>query len=116
MGLRDVITRFATGTYTVTRYATGALATGVFTPGSSSTFSIVACVQPQRGREIKVGPEGQTGADVKVVYTKTEVRATPGSPDVVTVDGDPFKVFEVERWDAWGDNHYRAYVARQTVP
>ncbi len=102
--------------YVVTRYATGTMLKGRFTPGAATKHALgMSSIQPQRGRELLVGPEGQTGDDVKLVLTRFELRPTPGSPDEVAYDGDTWKVFHVETWRAFGGVHYRAAMARQKV-
>lgn len=118
MSARDNITSpgFLTGTFTVRRYAVGSVVLGRFTPGTNATFAIQANVQPNRGREIIVGPEGQTNEDVRVVRTTTELRATPGTPDEIQIDGSWWKLFHVETWIAFGGTHYKAYAARQAIP
>jgi len=85
---------------------------------TTSTFSIVASVQPVTGRELKDVPEGQRGDEVRVIYTQTELhmRKAGFQPDVVTLDGEPYEVYKVERFDAFGDTHYRAYAARTKSP
>ncbi len=101
-----------TGDYTVTRYAAGTTTLGVFTPGGTSTFLIAASIQPYKGREIKIGPEGQQGDDVRMVFTETELRATAGTPDTILYKSQQWKVFECEDWAALGGVHYRAFIAR----
>jgi hypothetical protein len=117
MSVYDVIGRpgFKTGTFTVTRYAAGSYAAGVFTAGGTSTFSIDACILDQ-GRKLKVGPEGQSGENVKAVWTLTELRASPGTPDEVSIGGEAWKVFEVAKPEGLGGSAYRAWVARKVVP
>jgi len=106
---------FKTGTYTVTRTAAGTRTLGRYTAGAASTFSIEASVQPVTGRDLQAMPEGQRAEETKVVYTTTELRTrTPaGEPDTIAIDSETWAVTKVERWDAFGDTHYRAYVARQ---
>lgn len=114
----DAITRFATGTYTVSRFGAGTWSAGVFTRATPTTFSIVASVQPVTGREIRALPEGRRGDEVRVVYTATALRTegATGSADTVSIDGEAWEVFKVESWIAWGETHYRAMVSRTAAP
>lgn len=117
MSRLGAITRFASGTYTVSRYGAPAWADGLATKASPSTFSIVASVQPVGGREIRALPEGRRGNEVRVVYTATLLRTeAAGSADIVTIGGEPWEVFKVETWEAWGVTHYRAFVSRTSIP
>lgn len=118
MSIHDVCESpgFKTGDYTVTRYAATTInADGLVVPGATSTFTAAGSLQPYRGREIIVGPEGQTNEDIMSLRTNTELRATPGTPDEVTHEGVQWKVFRVESWTGLGGTSYRAYIARQKV-
>lgn len=115
MSVLGAIASFSTGTYTRTRYAAGTTTDGVYTPGSASTTSIVASVQPVRGAELKALPEGRHADHSRVVYTETELRVSP-VPDRVTINGDAFEVFKAEPWGAFGETYYRAMVSRLVVP
>jgi hypothetical protein len=118
MSVHTTINRLATGTYTVTRYAAASDdGFGRKVPGATSTFPIVACVQPDnKGLSNMVGPEGQTGADIASVWTMTELRPTPGSQDEITFRGEQWKVFACELWEGLGGTSYRGWAARQKVP
>lgn len=121
MSLLDSITAFLTpgSPYTVTRKAAGAYSTGYYAPGATTTFAIAASVQPVTGRDLRSLPEGQHAEESRVIYTATELRTrTPTTePDVITIDGDPWEVTRVERWEFGTDTtHYRAYASRQVIP
>lgn len=113
-----VITSFSTGTYTVTRTLAGSYTAGRYAAGAVSTFDVVACVQPVSGRDLQSLPEAQRGDEVKVVYCATELRTrTPAQePDTVAIEGESYEVFRVERWDAFGEVHWRAYTSRLVTP
>lgn len=83
-----------------------------------TTFAIVASVQPVTGRMLMDLPESQRADETRVVYTETELRTrmNGNDPDVVTLDAEPWTVVKVERFDAFGGTHYRAYVARTENP
>ncbi len=121
MSLRDAIASLAQGgPYTVTRTATGTREKGHYTPGSETTFDIVASVQPTDGAELHDLAEGQRTDEVRVIYTVTELRTrTPaGEPDRIELEGseDPWIVIKVQRFDAFGGTHYRAWAARVEHP
>lgn len=121
MSLVGVIDDFATGTYTVTRTAVGAYdSAGRYTAGSTSTFSVVASVQPTSARDQVVMPEGIHYEDAVVVYVATELRAfdaSTGAGDTFPYRGDTYRVFSVEGpWELDGDAHYVARATRQAIP
>lgn len=117
MSRLGAITRFATGTYSVARYGAPTWSDGIGTKAAPSTISIVASVQPVGGREIRALPEGRRGNEVRVIYTATLLQTeTSGSADIVTIDGEPYEVFKVETWIAWGVTHYRAFASRTSIP
>lgn len=107
---------FGGANYTVTRTALGAHgADGLYVAGAPSTFTMNASIQPQRGQVLKVGPEGQTGESVRVVYSDVYLIAAP-HPDSFTYDGATWKVFEVNPWDAFGEDPCVSYIAKIGVP
>lgn len=112
-----MIARFKTGTYTVTRTAVGTRTNGRYTPGATSTFDITASVQPVTGRDLQSLPEGQRAEETRIVYTTTELRTRTATvdPDSISIDSETWAVVKVERWQAFGNTHYRAFVARQTT-
>lgn len=118
MSLLSVITRFATGTYTVTRTAAGGNTAGRYTAGATSTFSIVASVQPVTGRYLRVLAEGQRADEARLIFTSTELRTrTPtNEPDLLAVDGETWEVFRVNRWQHLGETHYVVMASRKVVP
>ena len=125
MPLVDTIDSLGTGTYTVTRRGRGTITDGVYTRGTiTSTFSIVAVVQPatgmQRvvpGKDMLAHDDGQTVDDVLALHTETLLfPPTPtGEADYVTLDSAQWIVFRVEKWDLAGQVFYRAVIARDTA-
>lgn len=109
-----VISRFQTGTYTVTRTTAAAPVAGRYVAGSSSTISVDASIQPVSGRDLKILPEARHGEDVRVVYTLTALKTvSPGyDADSIAIGGEAYEVFKVEAWP----NHYRVFVSRQVKP
>ena len=120
MALRGAIASLTQGgPYTVTRVTDGGYdADGIAIAGSSSSFSAAGSLQPVTGRELRDFPEGQRGDEIRVLYTLTECRTRVGThaPDVITIDGEPWTVVKVEKFDAFGDTHHRVYVSRTSKP
>ncbi len=122
MGLRGAIASLAQGgPFTVTRTAEGDFGDdSVYTSGAQTTFTIVASIQPVTGRELQDRDlvDTQRGDEVCVVYTTTELRTRKkdNDPDVITYRDEPWTVTKVEQFDAFGETHYRAYIARTESP
>ena len=123
MPLTDIIAHFSTaaadGTpagYPVTRRAQGSYGSaGAFIPGSTSAFTIDACIVPFDGRERITLPNGVHTHDVRVIDTATELRCEP--PDIITIRGEAFAVFAVEGpVQMSGSTRWTAYASRQVIP
>jgi hypothetical protein len=117
MNVAGSIASLATGTYTVTRTAAGDFGGGFpislggglasnedgrYRPGTSSTFTISASVQPARGRDLLRLPEGQRTREVIAIFTATALQtaAAPGgaTADAITFQGSQYEVQTVEYW------------------
>lgn len=113
MSLAGVI--FPTGEYSVKRTNEGTYVNGDYVPGAEETLTIVAGIQPLTGRELQNLRRGITATEVRVVYTNRELIAldeTAGIvPDIITVDGDEWRVFKCERFRILA-NRWRAYIER----
>lgn len=113
--LSDVIELLASGCYVVTRRGVTTRVAGRRVAPVSTTFEIVASVQPASGRDIARLPEGQRSSEVMTIFTKTELRpAQPElgtEPDRVAIDGGVFEVASVQRWNKLG-NFFKATAVR----
>lgn len=118
MSLNGVIESFATGTYTLTRGTSGVYTDGRYVSAAPSTTTVEACVQPVSGRKLLPLLEGRRTDEVRVVFTQSELfPVTPSQrADQLTIDGEQWEVFNVERWQHWGETHYRSLVSRLTLP
>ncbi len=117
--LSNVIGRFKSGTYTITRTGASTNVNGYAVSGAVTTIpDVVMSVQPADGRAMKLAPEGCTSEDVRIIYTTTQLLTlTPdNAPDRITIDGDVYVVFKVQTFGIISGGHYRAYAARQTIP
>ena len=123
MSLRDSITSLASGTYTVTRTEAGTRVGnfGRYTAGATSTFEMVASIQPATGRQLRDLPEGQRGDETIAIYTTADLRGRmPGSPgnepDVITYRGELWTVTQVKVWESFGASHVEALAVRAPDP
>lgn len=98
-----------------TRAGTPSSSYGRVVPGTPSTFSANAAVQPLSPRERLLLPEGERTKEKIKIYSTTQLRI--GSPDAGTI-GDRFThngvLFEVDAEAAWsGDgSHYRYWATK----
>jgi len=104
--------------YTIEREAAGSTGTnGIYTPGATTTFDIVAGWQPMTGREREQLPEGdRTKASAKL-YCDTAQPAlrtvAPNGPrcDVLQRNGRRYEVLSEIDWsDHAATTAHRAYV------
>lgn len=119
MSLRGAIASLTQGgPYTVTRTTNGALVKGKAGAGTPSSFSVTGSLQAVNGRELQALPESFRADEVRVLYTLTELRTVSDThqADKLTIDGEPWLVIRVEKFPAFGDTHYRVYVARRGLP
>jgi hypothetical protein len=114
MDLSTVITSFKTGDYVVTRTVASTYnGNGVLVPGSTSTLTIEACVQPLGGRELRRLPEGLRNKEARQVYTPTELRTaqTGNEPDSIAIGSNSWQVQTCEPWAELG-GYFRAIVTK----
>lgn len=118
MSLSGVIGRFKTGTYNVTRTAVGVRVNQVYVPGATTVIPIDASIQPVSGRMLQDLPEGQHAEESRLVYTRTELKTrTPGTdPDIISIDGEDYRVTRVEKYGTISGGHYRVWAERVVVP
>lgn len=118
MSLAHAIAIFQTGSYTVTRTAAGTHTAGRYTPGSTSTFTVDAVVQPVTGREFVPMPECPAGHENKLVHCTTALATLAGGrADRIALDGgEPWVVYHAEFWSHTGETFCRALVSRAVTP
>jgi hypothetical protein len=105
MNAAATIARLGTGTYTVTRQSPSDYGDdGRLQDPTTSTFDVVASVQPVNGRELQRLPEGLRTSEVRKLYTATQLKTQGAAqdPDLIQIDGDSWEVQTVERWDILG--------------
>jgi hypothetical protein len=98
----DLISDFATGTYTVTRRAAATLVKGRAQPGATSTLTVTASVQPASGRDLLRLPEGRRSIETRVVFTATQlligIEGAANESDLISIDGQTWEVQQVQSW------------------
>jgi hypothetical protein len=93
-GANYTVTRFLPGTYTKGKWVGG---------GTSSTFTVVASVQPLKAFEAMAQPEGFRSREMIRIYTKTALQATREDQavrgDQIVYKGRTYEIMRVEQWD-----------------
>jgi len=98
----SLVDSFFTNTYMVERSGPGSYENGFYVAGAKETIKVRGSMQPLNARELKLVEEGSrlkqyfkfySDQPITTINTKTLNRA-----DVITVDGDTYKVFSVESW------------------
>lgn len=111
--MSDVIAELSSGTYTVNRYGPAAFVGGRAQTPASSQFTIVASVQPVRGRELERLSELYRTTELLACFTATRLRTVSeeGETDEVVVDDVPYAVQSVEDWSKLG-SFWKAIIVR----
>jgi hypothetical protein len=114
----DPDSEFCTGEYTITRRAAPTWTDGIKVDGAVTTIADVPMsVQPVK-RSMRAPAEGQHTEVTHIAYSQAEL--IPRSPayagDLVSHNGESFLVIGSKRWEAFGDVHWVADLARQVTP
>jgi hypothetical protein len=113
----SLIDRFLTGMYSVTRLSAGGYEAGHYVPGKPETVQMRGSLQPTSARELKLPSEGgrlmqyfkfYSDAPLLTINTKTLAKA-----DVVTINGDTFKVWSTEPWLGVDIPYFKAILYRE---
>jgi len=105
------IASFATGTYTVTRRGPSTVGVdGRADLATSTTFSILAAVQPLGGRDLQLQTNGMRVAERQTLYTETRLRVKD-DPDIVTIAGEDWEVENQSDQSVMG-NYFKATIVR----
>lgn len=88
---------------------------GQFTASATTSFNILASIQPLSGNEMQSLPEGRREKEAIRLYTSTELKiAAEGgaNADVVTIAGKDYEVIAVYPWRNGILNHFKVIVSR----
>lgn len=101
--------------FVVTRKEAGSFVNGKWVEGDTSTFTIQASVQPLRGDEIQLLPEGRRNSQAVRIYTDTLLYNKTNestNPDIVTAFETDFEVLTVEPWQSNVINHFKCLAVK----
>lgn len=123
MSVLDSIDDLATDTLTVQR-SQGSYTNGVYTPGTPTTFQIVAVVEIAfnmnrviGGADLRSRNEGEQTFDVRQIWTRTPLLtlSTSNDPDVIVgFEGGNWTCARSEVWTYEGETHHHVLLTRQT--
>ena|ERR1051325_12214126 len=114
-----LISRFMTNTYVVTRRGPGTYVHGIYEPGTEETIEVLGSLQPLSPRELKLPEEGTRLKQYFKFYTDQPIlpvnTKTLAGSDLVTVDGETFKVMSVESWAGTTFPYFLSILSREST-
>jgi len=104
----------------ITRQTPGSYISGVWVPGTDSTFTIMASVQPLSDKDLVNLPEGRRASDVIKLYTDTvlltvEDKGENQQPDKIEWRGFDYEISSVSVRQMDVINHYRYFATKIPV-
>jgi len=111
------VQRFASGTYKVCRFGAGKYIDGFYEQGKLEEICVKGSLQPTNARELKIPEEGARLKQFWKFYTDQPI-VTIGTrrlskADVVTINGETYKVWSQEIWQGFRLAHYKAILYRE---
>lgn len=106
-----------TGEYTIERSGAGLYRKGRYIAGPVETVTMLGSLQPTSARELKLTSEGGrlkqyfkffTDQPLVTVNSKDLAKA-----DVITINGESYKVMSVEPWDGTMMPYFKSIVYRE---
>lgn len=105
-------------TQTIKRVTAGSYVDGVWVPGTESTFTIQASVQPMTGEDMKALPEGRRMSDHVKAYTSENLQVLGEvvglQPDKLVWRGHDYECIQVDVRQMSVINHYKYIFSRVT--
>ena len=107
-------------TLTVERTTGSGYINGQWNPGTTSSFTIKASVQPITGRDLEALPQGRReSGESYSLFTSLDTILfcinNNENPDIVTIYGQKFEVYSISRWENHLINHFEYSVLRKTT-
>lgn len=99
--------------YTVKIAATGTWLNGIFIPGTPTTSTIYASVQPLKPEDIQQLSEGRRNSKLFWIFTDTKLNdVTTKNPDKIVINGEDYEVDKIEAWQNEVISHYKVLVVK----
>jgi hypothetical protein len=97
----------------------GSYVDGRWTPAAPQPITVVASVQPLRGKELESLPEGRRQASAFKVYTDFALRTVDDKgtkmPDQLVVDGLKYEVIKVYPFQSGIRSHYKGIISLMEI-
>ena len=94
--------------FVIRRKEPGNYVDGKWQEGQQLAFIINASIQPLKGKEMEMLPEGRRHTQSIRIYTNTKLNTVnDANPDIIEAFGDSFEIFSVEPWQSNVINHYK---------
>lgn len=106
--------------FTVKRVTAGTYVNGIFVPGTNSTFTIQASIQPLSDIDLSTLPEGQREGDIIKIYTDANLNGIGASgsgqePDKVVWLGDDYTISAKSVRQMGVISHYRYFAIKDVL-
>jgi apolipoprotein N-acyltransferase len=103
-------------TITVSRQAAGSHVNGIWTPGTTTTTTIQASVQPATARDMERLPEGRRQTGAVKVYTSAALLVEQGTQkaDRIILPSGTYEVAQADEWQN-GVLPHNAYLCARVV-
>lgn len=114
MTVHNTILSLATDVCIVERRAPATFTDGIQTLGALAPITgspVTACITRLKGRALAYVPEGYSASNTRRMRTLVQLEAD----DVVTFDGEPWRVIETDVVKGHGGQSYWAIIARDKV-
>lgn len=99
--------------YSVKRLNPGSYINGFWQEGSETIMTIQASIQPIRGEELQMLPEGRRSSHSVRVYTDTALETVDNeNPDRIVIDDAEYEILSVESWQSGVINHYKCIAVK----
>jgi len=86
---------------------------GIWVEGTLTPFTFITSVQPLKGSELQMLPEGRRDSTSYTLFTDTKLRKLKEeNPDIVIIDDEQLEVFKRENWQNGIINHYECIVVK----
>ena len=105
--------------FSVLTESPGSYVQGLFVPGTRSTITIEASIQPVSGKDMITAPEGRRIQDMIKVYTSSELKqseeGTGQQPDIIVWQGYGYEITSIDVRQMDVIAHYKIFATRRVA-
>jgi len=97
----------------VTQHLPGTYVKGVYAPGTTTSTTIFASVQPATKNDIESLPEGKRNSKSYALFTNSDLpMVSLSTPDTVMIEGETYEMVRKEPWRNNVISHYKYIVVK----